>query len=135
MDDGNSYPVIHPFIQREIDQARTEARAIGRQAEANCDGRHRRQNEAHLPLHARVGEHHETLIELVGRSGERGQVGVLDARIDSLEKDLESAVEQQQIDHEDLSKIKHGQLRYSAAGAAGGGGALVGLIEFIKYLT
>ncbi len=138
MPDDNSYPVIHPSIQREIDRevgsARTEAKSLVRAAENQCDARHRRQNTAWHKTVDRVDDHHETLIDLVGKRGGNGKVGELRKALKDQRDDHEELEHRQRSDHELLAQIKHGQFKYAAAGAGAGGGGLLGLIEALKYL-
>jgi len=119
----NSYPTIHPSIQREIDYVKGE-----------CQNRHRRTNAAVLKVAATADADHDLLIELTGRSGRNGRVGALETKQKKSEADIEAIEAAQRADHADLAQLKMGQFKWSGFGGIAGGGSIAGLIEFARWL-
>lgn len=103
-------------------------------AKAECERRHGRTNEVVCRNRKRVDDAQALLIELSGRSGNNGKVGVMQKEL--AEQKVSHAILEAKVesDHEVLAKFQLGQVKYSGLGGISGGGAVVGVIELLRYL-
>lgn len=122
----SSNPIVHPHIvrlEREIEHV-----------EKDCASRHVRQNEVINGQATELKRAREILIEIAGREGGGGKIKVLEDDVGEVKELAVAAKAEAEAATAELKRIRSGQLRWSGAGAAGGGGLIVALFEALRAL-
>ena len=126
----SSGPEIHPSIMREIGQLSTE-----------CERRHGRNGQAIGGCHTRIdmnqeqlADHRDRLIELMGRSGGEGKVGMLEKDLAEVKEDQEKTNEAVTANTNEITRMKLTQFSWGAGGAGVGGGLVYAIAEGIRYI-
>ena len=123
MSPDNEYVSIHPAIQREFDYVKEE-----------CQGRHERTNTAVMRVASMAQADRDLLIELAGRSGDKGRVGAMEKAIEVGAEERAALAAAQHADHADLAMIKKGQFQWAGVGGLAGGGSIAGLVKLLEWV-